>query len=286
MLHNINPDRQTRVLAIHDISCLGKCSVTAVLPILSAAGIETAVIPTAILSTHTGGFTGYTFRDLTDDIMPIIEHWEREGIDFDAVYTGYLGSFRQINIMKDIFTLYKAKGAMIAVDPVMGDNGRLYSGIEETFPCGMRELCQMADIITPNITEACLMLGLEYREPPYDEAFIEGLINGLRKICDASIVLTGVSLEEGIVGAATYDNANNEISYAFAPREKGMFHGTGDVFASALLASVMNGNDIRRSAEVAVAMVTDSIKKTVAFKHPTVYGVNFEVALPDFIKNI
>lgn len=287
MLRNINSKRQTRVLAIHDISCIGKCSITAALPILSAAGIETAVLPTAILSTHTGGFTGYTFRDLTDDIMPIINHWEKEKIDFDAVYTGYLGSFEQINIMKKIFSLYKAKGALIAVDPVMGDNGRLYSAFDESFPRGMRELCAYADIITPNITEALLMLGEPYKEGPYEREYIERMIKKLSDMCEGKkTVLTGVYFDERKLGAATYDGCTDKVEYSFAEKIEGMYHGTGDVFASAFLASLLNGNSMKKSADTAVSFVTEAIKQTLRIKQDRYYGVNFEAAIPSLLKNI
>lgn len=287
MLRNINPNRQTRALAVHDISCVGKCSLTAVLPILSAAGIETAVLPTAILSTHTGGFKDYTFRDLTDDIMPIIAHWEKENIDFDAVYTGYLGSFEQLDIMKKIFTLYKAKGALIAVDPVMGDNGRLYSAFDESFPAGMRELCSYADIITPNLTEAALMLGEKYTEGPYDEAYIEATVKRLGDICGGKkVVLTGVYFDNDTLGAAVYDASSDKLDYSFAERINGMYHGTGDVFASAFLASLLNGNDMKSAADTAVGFVTEAIRQTLKIKQDRYYGVNFEAAIPSLLRNI
>lgn len=287
MLKNINPKRQTRILAIHDISCVGKCSLTAVLPILSAAGIETAVLPTAVLSTHTGGFNGYTFRDLTDDIMPIIEHWESEGIDFDAVYTGYLGSFAQLEIMKKIFPLYKEKGALIAVDPVMGDNGRLYSAFDDQFPSGMRELCGYADIITPNMTEAALMLGEKYTEGPYDQCYIEALTERLADICGGKkVVLTGVSFDRHTLGAAVYDPNCGRTEYSFADRIEGMYHGTGDVFASAFLASLLNGNSMKKSADVAVGFVTEAIRQTLKIKQDRYYGVNFEAAIPSLLQSI
>ncbi len=277
-------DRQTRIVAIHDISCLGKCSLTAVLPILSAAGIETAIIPTAVLSTHTGGFKGFTFRDLTEDIMPIVEHWKREKIDFDAVYTGYLGSFEQIDIMKRIFDIYGSKGAIIMVDPVMADNGRLYSAFTDDFPRGMRMLCEKADIITPNITEAILLLGEEYKEGPYTREYIEGLIQRLTAICKGKIVLTGVYFDSKQLGAACYDPEKGRIEYYLTKKEKGMYHGTGDVFASALLSEILNGKSLEASTRTAVEFVAEAIRQTLRTKTDRCYGVNFEAALPVLIK--
>jgi pyridoxine kinase len=171
--------RQKRIAAIHDISCFGKCSLTVALPIISAADIEVSVIPTAVLSTHTGGFTGYTFRDLTDDMLPIARHWKSLGLEFDAIYTGYLGSFRQLDIVSEIIDMLKTQDTLIVVDPVMADNGRLYASFPDTFPEGMKKLCSKADVVVPNITEASLMLEIPYEEGPYTDEHIEGMLRGL-----------------------------------------------------------------------------------------------------------
>ncbi|MDR1065414.1 MAG: bifunctional hydroxymethylpyrimidine kinase/phosphomethylpyrimidine kinase, partial [Oscillospiraceae bacterium] len=165
-----------RVAAIHDISGFGKCSLTVALPILSAAGIECSVIPTAVLSTHTGGFTGYTYRDLTEDILPVFRHWQSIGLTFDAGYSGFLGSPEQLEIVAGIFGEMKNGGAMIVVDPVMADDGKLYSTFDAAFPDGMRRLCAGADVIVPNITEAALMTGAEYKAGPYTREYIEKLL--------------------------------------------------------------------------------------------------------------
>ena len=153
-----------RAVTIQDISCFGKCSLTVALPIISAMGIETAVIPTAVLSTHTGGFKGYTFRDLTGDIPQIASHWEKLGLSFDAIYTGYLGSPDQVQIVSDFFDSFGKEDNFIVVDPVMGDAGKLYAGFTDELVCGMRKLCAKADYIIPNMTEAALLLDI-----PYDE---------------------------------------------------------------------------------------------------------------------
>ncbi|MBR7071629.1 MAG: bifunctional hydroxymethylpyrimidine kinase/phosphomethylpyrimidine kinase, partial [Clostridia bacterium] len=187
---------QKRVAAIHDISCFGKCSLTVALPVLSAAGFETPVIPTAVLSTHTGGFSGYTFRDLTEDILPVAEHWKKENIQVDAVYTGYLGSKEQVGLVKSAISLIQTPNTKIFVDPVMADNGKLYGGFPNDFPKEMLQLCKMADMITPNITEACFMLGIPYRDGPYTKAYIDDLIHQLAEITHGLIVLTGVWFEE------------------------------------------------------------------------------------------
>ena len=159
--------RQKRIVAIHDISCVGRCSLTVALPVISAAGVEVSVIPTAVLSTHTGGFYGYTYRDLSDDILPIAGHWQSLGLQFDAFYTGFLGSYRQLDIIAELFERFKRTDNLMVVDPVMADHGQLYKVYDSSFPIGMRKLCKKADILVPNITEACLLTDTPYREGPY-----------------------------------------------------------------------------------------------------------------------
>ena len=197
--------KQKHILTIQDISCVGRCSLTVALPIISAAGVEASIIPTAVLSTHTGGFEGFTYRDLTEDILPITNHWESLGISFDAMYTGYLGSFEQIDIVENIFDRFNTDTNFVLVDPAMADNGVLYGGFSEDFPKGMAGLCSKADIIVPNLTEAAFMLGEEFAGNDYDKAYIETLLKKLRDLGSPNVVLTGVSLEPGKLGIATYD---------------------------------------------------------------------------------
>ena len=283
----VNSDgRQLRALAIHDISCIGKCSLTVALPVMSAAGIETAIIPTAVLSTHTGGFEGFTYRDLTDDIMPIVEHWKSEGMTFDAVYIGYLGSEKQIDIMKDILNEYR--NVLAVIDPVMGDNGKLYATFDENYPKLMLELCKKADVITPNITEAVLMLGEEYTHGPYTKQYVEKLITRLGAECGTNVVLTGVYFDENELGAAVWDNEKKQVSYVMAQKLSGFYHGTGDVFASSFVSAMMLGKTMSDSARIAVETVRDSIVATTVAPQQgkRCYGVNFEAALPSLIKRL
>ena len=160
-----------RVLTIQDISCVGKCSLTVALPIISAFGIETAILPTAVLSTHTM-FKNFTFKDLTDELEKISDHWKKEQIGFDAIYTGYLGSFEQIDLVCEIVNILRDENTLVIVDPVMADNGKLYPGFTEEFAKEMAKLCSKADIILPNMTEASFMLGIPYPGTDYDEATI------------------------------------------------------------------------------------------------------------------
>ena len=277
---------QKRVLAIHDISCFGRCSLTVALPIISSAGVETTVMPTAVLSTHTGGFEGFTYRDLTDDIVPVVNHWKTLDLSFDAIYTGFLGSFEQIDIVKNVFSDLKTDGTMIAVDPVMADNGVLYSIFPKNFPEGMRRLCSKADIIMPNITEAVLMLGKEYTEGPYTREYIESLLRELAKIGSRKVVLTGVYFDDAELGAACYDSETSEIGYAFSKRIEGYYHGTGDVFGSVLVSSLVNGKTLKRSIEIAVDFTARSIQRTKDAGTDIRFGVNFEAGIPKLIKDL
>jgi pyridoxine kinase len=271
---------QKRVAAIHDISCFGKCSLTVALPVISAAGIEVSVIPTAVLSTHTGGFTGFTYRDLTEDILPVVRHWQTLDIGFDAVYTGFLGSFEQIDIMTEVFAALKSSDNLILVDPVMADNGKLYSLFPSDFPQGMKKLCAMADIIVPNMTEAALLVGDTYREGPYEKSYIEDLLNRLAEIGPQQLVLTGVYFDDAELGAAVYDRG--EISYLLSRRIKGYYHGTGDLFASALLAGVLEGLTLADAADAAIGLTVESIERTRQAGTDVRFGVNFEAGLAEF----
>ena len=278
--------QQKRVRAIHDISCVGRCSLTVALPIISATGVECSVIPTAVLSTHTGGFTGYTYRDMTEDIVPIVDHWMTLGIGFDAIYTGFLGSKQQIEIVKDTISRLSDDRTLAIVDPAMADNGKMYPIFDMEFAKEMAGLCAKADIIVPNITEACFMLGKEYVQGPYKPEFITGLMKALCDMGCRKVVLTGVYFEEGKVGAATYDSETSETTYYFRDVIPGYYHGTGDVFASALVAALINGRDLPDSARIAVDYTVGSIIRTYEAGTDVKYGVNFEAGLYDLPKEI
>jgi pyridoxine kinase len=275
-----------RVAAIHDISGFGKCSLTVALPIISAAGIETAVLPTAVLSTHTGGFTGFTYRDLTDDMAPVTAHWKSLDIRFDAIYTGFLGSFEQLDLVTRFFETFKTAGNIILVDPVMADNGELYKIFTPQFATGMRKLCEKADIIVPNLTEASLLIGEPYNPGPYTDVYIEDMLKKLSALGPDKIVLTGVFFNDEELGAATYDAATGEIAYTFEKRIPGYYHGTGDVFGSALLAAILNDFNLNESAAIAVRFTTSAIKKTAAAGTDIRYGVNFEQSIPEFLRDL
>lgn len=275
---------QKKILAIHDISCTGRCSLTVALPILSVAGLETAILPTAVLSTHTGGFTGFTHRDLTDDIIPITDHWKTLGLKFDAIYSGYLGSVAQIDMLIEIFKNFKKDDCVILVDPVMGDNGKLYSLFDDEMVRGMKKLCGYGDIIIPNITEATFLVDMEYIEKNHAKDYIEEIINKLVLLNCDNIVLTGVSFENDELGVATFSKSSGIINYHFEHKVEGSFHGTGDIFGSSLLGAICNDFNIEESAKIAVSYTNKCIKKSLSCDKK--YGVMFELELPYYIDKL
>lgn len=271
---------QKHVAAIHDISGMGKCSLTVALPILSAAGVCTSIMPTAVLSTHTGGFTGFTYRDLTDDLLPFAEHWKSLHVHFDALYSGFLGSFAQLDIVSHVFDILSTEDTLIMVDPVMADNGKLYSVYTPDFPQGMAKLCAKAGLIVPNMTEAAFLLGQAYREGPYDRVYVEKTLRALARLGAPRIVLTGIWFGDGQLGAASYDKASDMVAYAFNEKIQGDYHGTGDIFGSVLLAGLMRGLALPAATQLAVDFTTGSIRRTREANTDVRFGVDFEEELP------
>lgn len=270
-----------RIATIQDISCFGKCSLTVALPLISAMGIECCAVPTALLSTHTGGFSGYTFRDLSDEITPIGKHWSSIGLHLDAIYTGYLGSEKQIDLVKDFIKTTESKDTMIFVDPAMADNGILYNGFGQKFPQKMLELCRCADVICPNITEAALMLGTPYRPSgEYDEKYIRSLLSCLASYGIGKIILTGVSFSPDTQGAVAYDSEKDEYFSYFGKNYPMAFHGTGDTFSSVLCASLVLGADLLTAIKNAVDFTVLCIEETLPDLKEHFYGVRFESCIP------
>ena len=274
-----------RVLTIQDISCVGKCSLTVALPIISAFGVETSVIPTAVLSTHTA-FSGFTFRDLTCDMNDIVDHWKKEKISFDAIYTGYLGSFEQLEIVSDIFDKFKTENNFILVDPVMADNGKLYTGFTPDFAKAMAKLASKADIIVPNLTEASFMLDIPYVASGYSEEYIKSVLIKLTNLGAKKAVLTGISFEMGKLGVYGYDSEKSEFFSYYNKRIPKSFHGTGDVFASSLCGALSIGKNLDDALKISVDYTVESIKKTIENPNHNWYGVEFESAIPYLIKTL
>lgn len=276
---------EAKVMTIQDISCYGQCSLTVALPIISACGIETAILPAAVLSTHTGGFTNFTFRDLTDDIPKIMEHWMSEGINFECIYTGYLGSLTQIEYVKDLFRNVLKEGGLKIVDPAMADNGKLYYGFDVDFAHAMAGLCGEADIILPNITEACFMCGKEFIASHHTREYIDDLLIALKDLGAKKIVLKGVSYEDSKLGIIVYDTKTGEKVEYFNERIAWSSHGTGDCFAAALTGAVLQGRSLYDAAALAADFVVEALRLTMGDDSHR-YGVKFEKALPMLVERL
>ena len=270
-----------RILTIQDISCLGKCSVTIALPVLSAMGVETVILPTAVLSTHTM-FKGFTVKDLSDQITPITAHWKRENIKFDAIYTGYLGSAEEIELAENIFRDFRQPDTLIFVDPVMADNGKLYPAFDMAYAKQNAGLCAAADVIVPNITEACFMTDTEYREN-YDENYITGLLKKLAGLGAKISILTGVSLSNGKTGAMGYDTETGEYFAYQNDLIPAKYHGTGDLFSSVCVGAILRGRDLRSAIKLAADYTAETIRVTLKNPSQPWYGVDFETTLPALI---
>ncbi len=269
-----------RLLTIQDISCVGQCSLTVALPVISACGVETCVLPSAVLSTHTAGFSGYTFTDLTEDMPAISKHWEKENIKFDAIYTGYLGSAKQIEYVKDIFKANGKENSIKIVDPAMADNGKLYPGFDMAFVEEMKGLCKTADYVVPNLTEACFLTGVEYKTT-YDKEYIDLIINKLKELGCKNIIFTGVSYNQGKTGVAVIEGD----SYLYYEHDllPNSCHGTGDIYASAFAGALTRGISAYESAKIAADYCVECIKETAKEENHW-YGAKFETVLGKLIK--
>lgn len=273
-----------KVLTLQDISCYGQCSITVALPIISACGVETAIIPSAVLSTHTGGFSGFTFRDLTDDIPGILSHWQKEGIKFDCIYTGYLGNISQVKYVSLIKDSLLNEGALVIVDPAMADDGKLYQGFDEAFVKGMRELCKNADILLPNLTEASMMADVKYMEGVQTKEYVDRLLLALGEMGAKKIILKGISFEKDKIGVAVYDSKTGEKDFYFTEKMSKNSPGTGDCFASSFTGAIMRGKSTYEAARIAADFVVECIKNTIDDDNHA-YGVKFEKAIPTLVKN-
>ena len=267
-----------KVLTIQDISCYGQCSITVALPILSAFGFETAILPSAILSTHTSGFKNFTVHDLSDEIPLIINHWKNEGIKYDVLYSAYLGEVRHIDLVLDIKKDLLNKDALFLVDPVMGDNGKLYPAFDMNYVQAMKRLVAVADIIIPNLTEAAFLTGEPYLEN-YDEKYIKDILNKLHALGAKDVVLTGVSFKEGSIGIASL--IKGEYHYYEHRKITKSYHGTGDVYTSSFLGAYLKNNDIQESIKLAAEFVVKAIENTLDDPNHN-YGVKFEPLLAHF----
>lgn len=264
-----------KILTIQDISCYGQCSITVALPILSAYGIETAILPSAILSTHTAGFKNFTVLDLTNEMPKIINHWINEGIKFDAIYTGYIGDVRQFEYILECKDKLLNENGIFIVDPAMADHGKLYPALNEDIVKGMKRICCAANYIMPNITEACFLTDNEYKEE-YDKEYINKLLKDLYKLGADNVILSGVSYDKNKIGAIAYDG--NDIYEYYSDKQERSYHGTGDIFSSILVANILNNVNISDNLRDAVEFIIKCIKNTVD-DDMHAYGVKFEEIL-------
>lgn len=271
-----------RILTIQDISCVGQCSLTVALPILSACGQETCILPSSVLSTHTMGYSFPVIRDLTPDVPAFQQHWQKENIFFDAVYTGYLGSTEQIAYVENILGTMVAPGGHTIVDPAMADNGKLYPAFDQAYVDAMKGLVAKAEVVVPNLTEACMLTDTPY-PPSYDESFVLEVTGKLHALGARYVVFTGMGYAPGITGVLLSGPEGTDY-YAHNKIDKS-YHGTGDIYASAFTGSWIGGKTMGEAIRIAADYTCQCIEKTIDDPNHW-YGVKFEAALPYLIRRL
>ena len=271
-----------RILTIQDLSCIGKCSLTAALPIISAAGIETCIVPTALLSAHTQ-FEGFTFCDLSEQMEAIKAHWNTQGMHFDAIYTGYLGTPGLVDTVLDYVKCFKEKNTKLIVDPAMADGGKLYAGLEDGLENKMAKLCEGADIVLPNISEACLMCGLDYPGEDAGEETVKAILKKVAQLGAKCSVITGVEFSDGTLGFMGLDGYGDFFRYG-TEKVNMKSHGTGDVFSSSFTGAYVRGLSEKQSLRIAADYTCACIKNSYEDPQRVSYAVNFEAELPLYMK--
>lgn len=265
-----------RILTVQDISCLGQCSLTVALPVISSCGIECCILPSAVLSTHTGGFSGFTFRDLSGDIPKIKEHWLKEGIRFDSLYTGYLGNTKHCEYVSDIIDSgLLNENSVVIIDPAMADHGRLYTGFDDEYVNAMASLCKKADFVIPNLTEAHLLTKTEYKTS-CSKKDVLSMLQAMKKLGYRNIIVTGVSFRDNMTGVAVFEN--DDFFYYEHERLAKNSHGTGDIFASVFSAAITNGKSAKEAVKIAADFTLECLKNSAAYLCHT-YGAVFEPVL-------
>ncbi len=275
-----------RVLAINDISGVGKCSLTVNISVVSSSGVECAALPTALLSTHTGEFEGYTFLNLGAEIVSIAKHWKSLGVKFDGIISGYISSVEQVGMVKKVFELCRNDDTLIFVDPIMADNGVFYSGFDENMCDALRELSKNADVICPNITEAAFLAGVEYKKPPHTKKFVEKVLSGLKNLNVPIIAISGIHPDDKKIGTIVYDSKRNTVFTAFRPLRSGIFYGAGDIFTSSFSALITRGADTESALKLASELVDSSISHTYASGKERRFGTDFEPALCEYTNKV
>lgn len=269
--------KQKRLVTIQDISCFGKCSITVALPVISALGTETVLLPTAVLSTHTGEFKNYTFHPLHNEFKKITDHWESLGIEFDAIYIGYIGSKELICAVNDFIDRFKKKNTLVFIDPAMADNGKFYSGLDNDYAINLTELCKKADIISPNMTEAMILTGGKAEDYKSAENVTE-IVTKLSSICE-NVLITGVHKENSIA-TISYEKKTDTLYVAEKPLYDGVFYGSGDLFASAFIGMYLLGASLSEATQNSSDFVNNCILKTLDEREKYWYGLKYEQSLP------
>lgn len=268
--------KQKRLVTIQDLSCFGKCSISVALPVISALGTEAVVLPTAVLSTHTGEFSGYTFHPLYDEFVKISDHWNSLNIEFDAIYVGYIGSESLIDAVSDFIDRFRTDDTTVFIDPAMADNGRFYSGLGSNYAQKLLTLCKKADIISPNMTEAMILCGNDPQNYKNTQ-IIEPVVHSLSKICD-NVIITGVH-NGSTISTIAYERATNTLTCADKPLRDGVFYGSGDLFSSAFIGMYLSGASLAEATMMASDFVNDCILKTLDEREKYWYGLKFEQSL-------
>lgn len=268
-----------RIVSIQDVSCIGKCSQTVALPIISSMGIETAILPTSVLSTHTA-FNNFTFKNLTEELYKITEHWEKENFQFDLIYIGYTGSEEILNFVLKFIEKFKTEKNKVIFDPAMADHGKLYSGIDTTIFAKIKEVCKKADIIRLNLTEATFLLDMKYKD---NFTIEEGkkIARKLRTIGGTTTVITGIE-DNNKIGAIGHDG--KDFYSNFETKYQKSYHGTGDIFTSTLAASLVREKTLEEAINIATKFTTECVRLTYEDENGIDYGVNFEQAIPFLLK--
>ncbi|MCH3971445.1 MAG: pyridoxamine kinase [Oscillospiraceae bacterium] len=278
--------KQKRVAAIHDLSGFGKCSLSVILPVLSCMGHEVCCLPTAVLSSHTGGLPDVTIRDLTPEMRGSLRQWQELGIPFDSIYTGFLGSAEQIEIVQEFLQIFRRKNTLVMVDPAMADDGKLYDTYTKEMAAGTAKLCTEADVVVPNRTETAMLLQEPYEEGPCTRAGVSEALHSLTQMGPRVAVMTGVWFSPELIGAAGYDRATGELSYAFSPHIEGSYQGTGDLFAAVLLGALLQEKRLRDALQLAVDFTAGAVRRTREAGTDPLWGVHFEQGLPRLMQNL
>lgn len=273
-----------RIASIQDISCIGRCSLTVALPVLSAMGVECGIMPTAVLSAHTM-FPGFTCADLTGELLPIARHWKSQNVHLDAIYTGYLASTEQVATVLEVIDTLVDKDTLLFVDPAMADHGKLYAAFGPEFPAEMAKVVARAHITVPNITEACMMTGRQFRTE-YDEDYIHDLLKAVADLGAKKVVLTGVTFQKDQLGCMAYDSETGEFFSYYNHRDPASYHGTGDIFAATVLGGLMRELSLEEALKLAVDFTLETIRVSRTDPDAAWYGVEFERALPMLCKRL